>query len=105
MSNKLKIFYAMVIVTITSGTIAFTGHPEIAVLAELAGVAFIAHKALNRCESCGSWQTETTEEFFADSFDAEFGDVVAYRHCHFCGAERFLGSYPLETWEWEPKDF
>ncbi len=104
MSNKLRIFYAMVIVAIASGTIVFLGYPEVAVLAGLAGVAFIGYRYANHCKACGSWRTTKVEEFFPDSFNEEFGTVVAHRHCLSCNARQYLGSYPLETWEWETRD-
>ncbi len=48
MSNRLKIFYAMVIVVIASGTVDFFGHHEIATLLLLGGTASVAYCHLNR---------------------------------------------------------
>lgn len=104
MSNRLKIFYAIVIVVIVSGAVDFFGHPEIAILLLIGGTASVAYCHLNRCRTCNSWRT-TRNEIWEGSSDKDEGEVTVQRECLACGHCEDISSHHAAREEWETQDF
>ena len=105
MSNRLKIFYAMVIVVIASGAFDFFGHYEIATLLLLGGMASVAYCHLNRCRKCNSWRTSRNEIWESSPDNEDEGEVTVQRECLACGHREDLFSHFAVREEYETEEF